>query len=105
MGFAGAGAADEDRVALGVEEAAGGEFTHQLFIDRRVRKDELVDILEDPCAEALEAGLASGDVILTVLARRRQPTPPPSITTHDALRLKIEPAVDCGRYDSIRKIA
>src|ERR1700692_4493103 len=47
MGFASAGAADEDCVTLGVEEAAGGEFTHQSFIDRRVRKDELVDILED----------------------------------------------------------
>ena len=28
-----------------------------------------------------------------------------SITTPDALRLKIEPTADCGRYDSIRKIA
>ena len=53
----------------------------------------------------MAAGLASGDVILTVLARRRQPTPPPSITTPDALRLKIEPAADCSRYDRIRKIA
>jgi hypothetical protein len=61
--------------------------------------------VESACAEALEAGLASGDVILTVLARRRQPTPPPSITTPDALRLKIESTADCGRYDSIRKIA
>src|SRR5258708_3732854 len=61
--------------------------------------------VESACAEALEAGIASGDVILTVLARRRQPTPPPSIITPDALRLKIEPAADCGRYDSIRKIA
>ena len=61
--------------------------------------------VEAACAEALEAGIASGDVILTVLARRRQPTPLPSITTPDALRLKIEPAADCGRYDSIRKIA
>src|SRR5947207_2285344 len=61
--------------------------------------------VEAACAEALEAGIASGDVILTVLARRRQPATPPSITTPDALRLKIEPAADCGRYDSIRKIA
>ena len=61
--------------------------------------------VESACAEALEAGLASGDVILTVLARRRQPVAPPSITTPDALRLKIEPAADCGRYDSIRKVA
>ena len=61
--------------------------------------------VESACAEALEAGIASGDVILTVLARRRQPEMPPSITTPDALRLKIEPAADCGRYDSIRKVA
>jgi hypothetical protein len=61
--------------------------------------------VEAACAEALEAGIASGDVILTVLARRRQPVAPPSITTPDALRLKIEPAADCGRYDRIRKIA
>ena len=61
--------------------------------------------VEDACAETLEAGVASGDVILTVLARRRQPVAPPSITTPDALRLKIEPAADCGRYDGIRKIA
>jgi hypothetical protein len=53
----------------------------------------------------MEAGLASGDVILTVLARRRQPEMPASITTPAALRLKIEPAADCGRYDSIRKVA
>jgi hypothetical protein len=61
--------------------------------------------VEAACAEAREAGIASGDVILTVLARRLQPVPPPSITTPDALRLKIEPAADCGRYDSIRKVA
>ena len=61
--------------------------------------------VESACAEALEAGIASGDVILTVLARRRQPTPPPSVTTPAALRLKIEPVADCGRYDRIRKIA
>jgi len=57
--------------------------------------------IEAACAEALEAG----DVILTVIARQRQPAAPPSITTPDALRLKIEPAADCGRYDSIRKVA
>jgi hypothetical protein len=44
-------------------------------------------------------------VILTVLARRRQPEAVPSITTPDGLRLKIEPVADCGRYDSIRKVA
>ena len=61
--------------------------------------------VEAACAEVLEAGIAGGDVILTVLARQRQPTALPNITTPDALRLKIEPLADCGRYDSIRKVA
>jgi transposase len=67
--------------------------------------DRGLSAVESACAEALEAGIASGDVILTVLARRQQPQTPPSIITPDALRLKIEPAADCGRYDSIRKVA
>ena len=35
--------------------------------------DHGLDAVEAACAEALEAGIASGDVILTVLARQRQP--------------------------------
>ena len=67
--------------------------------------DHGLDAVEAACAEALAAGIASGDVILAVLARQRQPAAPPSITTPDALRLKIEPMADCGRYDSLRKVA
>ena len=67
--------------------------------------DHGLEAVEAACAEAIQAGIASGDVILTVLARRRQPAIPPSITTPDALRLKIEPKADCGRYDSIRRVA
>jgi len=74
--------------------------------------DHGLGAVEAACAEALAAGIASGDVILTILARQQQPAAPPpsraqspSITTPDALRLKIEPAADCGRYDSIRKVA
>ena len=47
MGFAGSGAADEDRIAFGVEEGAGGEFANLPFIDRRIGEDELVEIFED----------------------------------------------------------
>jgi hypothetical protein len=61
--------------------------------------------VEAACAEVLAAGIANGDVILTVLGRQRQPAAPPGITTPAALRLKIEPAADCSRYDSIRKVA
>ncbi len=61
--------------------------------------------VEAACSEALDAGIAAGDVILTILARQSQPPQPPSITTPDALRLAIEPVADCGRYDSIRRVA
>jgi len=67
--------------------------------------DHGLDAVEAACAEALEAGIASGDVILTVLARQRQPAVPASITTPAALRLNSEPMADCGRYDSIRILA
>ena len=67
--------------------------------------DHGLDAVEAACAEALEAGIASGDVILTVLARQRQPAAPASITAPAALRLNIEPMADCGRDDSIRMLA
>jgi len=66
--------------------------------------DHSLGAVEAACSEALAAGIASGDVILAVLARQLQPPAPPSITTPDALHLKIEPAADCGRYDSIRTL-
>ena len=47
--------------------------------------DHGVGAVDAACTEALEAGIASGDVILTVLARRRQPEAVPSITTPDGL--------------------
>jgi hypothetical protein len=47
MGFAGASAADEDCVALVIQEGAGGEFTNLSFIDWRIGEDERIDIFED----------------------------------------------------------
>jgi hypothetical protein len=47
----------------------------------------------------------SSDVILNILARLRQPAPPLTILTPDALRLRHEPAADCARYDSLRRAA
>jgi hypothetical protein len=61
--------------------------------------------VEAACAEALEAGIASSDVILAVLARQLQPLTPPSMTIPDGLRLKVEPKADCARYDSLRRAA
>jgi hypothetical protein len=54
------------------------------------------------CAEALREGVHSADVILNILARQREPTPPVIILTPESLRLRHEPVADCARYDSLR---
>jgi hypothetical protein len=59
--------------------------------------------VEAACAEALGEGIHSADVILNILARRRDPGPPVTIMTPEALRLRHEPAADCARYDSLRR--
>jgi hypothetical protein len=59
--------------------------------------------VEAACAEALREGVWSADVILNILARRREPAPPLTIMTPQALRLRHEPQADCARYDSIRR--
>jgi transposase len=59
--------------------------------------------VEAACAEALEAGVASADVILNVLARQQQPAPPPPIQTAAHLTLALPPLADCARYDGLRR--
>jgi transposase len=60
--------------------------------------------VEAACLEALREGVHSADVIINILARRREPAPPLTITTPDALRLRYAPAADCTRYDSLRRV-
>jgi hypothetical protein len=47
MCFSGAGAANEDRIALGVQEGAGGELANLSFIDRRIGEGKRIDVFED----------------------------------------------------------
>ena len=61
-----------------------------------------LDAVEDAVREALDAGAASDDLILNILARRREPPAPPQITTSDALALSHPPVADCARYDLLR---
>ena len=61
--------------------------------------------VEAACAEALREGVHSADVVLNILARQREPAPPMTILTPDALRLRHEPLADCARYDSLRRTA
>ena len=62
-----------------------------------------LEAVEAACAEALGEGVHSAAVILNILARHREPTPPLTIATPEALRLACEPAADCARYDSLRR--
>jgi len=59
--------------------------------------------VEAACAEALAEGVHSADVILNILARRREPPPAPSILTPEALKLQHAPVADCARYDQLRR--
>ena len=60
-------------------------------------------LVEAACAEALREGVHSADVVLNILARRREPPPPATVLTPDALRLRHAPLADCTRYDSLRR--
>ncbi|MBG0794726.1 IS21 family transposase [Methylocystis sp. H62] len=60
--------------------------------------------VEVACAEALENGVHSADVILNILARRRDPEPAAVIATPAALRLTHAPIADCARYDQLRSV-
>jgi transposase len=59
--------------------------------------------VEAACAEAIAEGVHSADVILNILARRRDPGPPATIFTPAALTLCHPPLSDCARYDSLRR--
>jgi hypothetical protein len=53
--------------------------------------------------EAIAQGVHSADVVLNILARRRNPEPPPTIFTPAALTLRHAPVADCARYDNLRR--
>jgi Mu transposase, C-terminal domain len=59
--------------------------------------------VEEACAEALASGVHSADVILNILARRRDPERSATILIPEALRLRHTPIADCACYDSLRR--
>ena len=61
-----------------------------------------LEAVEAACAEALDSGACSADVVLNILARRCQPAPPATIPTPEGLRLRHQPVADCRRYDRLR---
>ena len=67
-----------------------------------VQEDGL-EAVEAACAEALDCGTCSADVVLNILARQRQPAPPATIPTPEGLQLRHQPVADCQRYDRLRE--
>ena len=66
-----------------------------------VLSDGLSEV-EAACGQALAEGVHSADVILNILARRRQPPVPAPIATPASLALRQPPVADCARYDTLR---
>jgi hypothetical protein len=59
--------------------------------------------VEAACAEAIVEGVHSADVILNILARRRDTPPIGPISTPASLMLRHAPVADCARYDALRR--
>jgi hypothetical protein len=77
-----------------------------LGLDPRILAAVLTDGLpavEAACLQALSEGVHSADVVLNILARRRDPGPAATILTPDALRLRHTPVADCARYDQLKR--
>ena len=58
--------------------------------------------VEAACAHALSEGVHSADVVLNILARRRDPGPAEPIQTPAAAAARHAPVADCARYDALR---
>jgi hypothetical protein len=58
--------------------------------------------VEAACVQALAENVHSADVIVNILARQRDPGPPATIMTPEALSLRHAPIADCARYDQLR---
>jgi hypothetical protein len=86
------------RCKLGSGDDADRRFVRVLAA---VLSDGL-DLVEDAVREALAAGTPSDDVILNILARRREPPRPLTIVTSEDLALVHPPVADCERYDQLR---
>jgi transposase len=93
--------ANLERVRRKLRGSADGD-RQMVAILSAVLSDGLAGV-EAGCGEALSQGVCSADVVLNILARQRDPGPPVTILTPDALRLRHAPTADCARYDRLRR--
>ena len=60
-----------------------------------------LETMEAACALTLEAGVINASVVINELRRLLEPPRVKTLTTVESLSLHVEPAADCGRYDSL----
>jgi hypothetical protein len=60
-----------------------------------------IDAVLEACTATLTGGVVSAEVVLNILARRREPPRPVSISPPPALVIKV-PLPDCASYDRLR---
>jgi transposase len=90
-----------DRVRRKLAGSADGD--RQMVNILTVVLSDGLPAVEAACQEALREGVHSADVVLNILSRRREPPPPATIMTSEALRLRHAPVADCTRYDTLRR--
>ena len=90
-----------DRIRRKLAGSADGD-RQMVHILTAVLSDGL-QAVDAACQEALRDSVHSADVILNILSRQREPAPPASIMTPEALQLRHAPVADCTRYDSLRR--
>lgn len=83
--------------------ASADDGNHQMVDILNAVLIDGLPVVESACAEALSQGVHSADVILNILARRRDPAPAATILTPAALTLRHAPIADCARYDNLRR--
>jgi hypothetical protein len=83
--------------------ASADDGNHQMVDILNAVLIDGLPVVEAACAEALSQGVHSADVILNILARRRDPAPSATILTPAALTLRHAPIANCARYDNLRR--
>ena len=75
-------------------------FVELLLLAREVG----LDVLEVACDRVLESGVVTGPVVSNTMHRLSAPARPDALDGPPAPALRLEPAADCGRYDSLRGV-
>jgi hypothetical protein len=94
-----------------VPDAGSVRFRRRQSTIRRALESRIATRISSPtpsssaCLAVLREGVHSADVILNILARRREPPQPQAVWRRRRCGLRLVPTADCGRYDRLRSAA